>query len=166
VKDYIRHFFFDSGYYAVVCYRLARYFMVKKFPPFGKRIPFLPSLIARHAISRCGCEINCAAEIGEGLIIDHSPGIVIGAKVRMGRKVKVFSCVTIGGKNLIRYELDMDERYPLIGDDVVIFTGAKVLGPVRIGDGSVIGANAVVLESVPEGATAVGVPARVVSRGG
>ena len=165
-RDYIRNYFFNSGYYAVLCYRLARYFMFKKFPPFGKGIPFLASLLIRHGISRSGCEINCGAEIDEGLIVDHSPGIVIGTGVRIGRKVNVFSGVTIGGKNLKRYEPDKDERYPVIGNEVVIFTGAKVLGGVQIGDRAIIGANAVVLESVPEGAIAAGIPAKVISRGG
>jgi len=165
-RDYIRHLLFDSGYYAVVCYRLARYFMTRKFPPFGKGIPFLSSFFLRCGISRTGCDINCSAEIGEGLHIGHSPRVVIGARVKIGRKAKIFSCVTIGGRNLEKYETEMATRYPVIGDDVTIFTGAKILGPVTLGDRCVIGANAVVIDSVPEGATAVGVPARIVSTGG
>lgn len=165
-KDYIRHYFFDSGYFTVVCYRLARYFMLTKIPPFSKGIPFLPSLLDRFGISKSGCEINCNAEIGEGLIIDHSPGIVVGAGVKIGRRVKIFSGVTIGGRNLKKYESSVEVRYPVIGSEVVIFTGAKILGAVTIGDGEVIGANAVVLDSVPEGATVAGVPAKIISQGG
>lgn len=165
-KDYIHHFFFDSGYFAVLCYRLARYFMWKKFPPFEKGIPFLPSLLVRFGISKSGCEINSNAEIGKGLIVDHSPGIVVGAGVKIGRKVKIFSGVTIGGKNLKKFESSKAVRYPVIGSEVVIFTGAKILGAVIIGDRAVIGANAVVLDSVPEGATAAGVPAKIISQGG
>jgi serine O-acetyltransferase len=163
---YIRHLFFDSGYFAVICYRLARYFMYKEFPPFGKKIPFMSSFFRRLAVSKSGCDIFPSAEIGEGLFINHSPGIVIGAGVKIGRKLRIFSGVTLGARDLKEHESVSAVRYPVIGDEVVIFSGAKIIGGVTIGDGATIGANAVVVDSVPPGATAVGVPARVVSGGG
>ena len=166
VRDYIRHFFFDSGYFAVVCYRLARYFQHRKYTPLKKGIPFLPSFFFRLAIAKSGCEISYNADIGKGLIVDHSVGIVIGGGVKMGKMVKVFSGVTIGGRNLEKYESTAEKRYPSIGDNVVIFSGAKILGPVTIGDGATIGANSVVIDSVPADATAAGIPAKVITAGG
>jgi len=164
-KNYIQHFFFDSGYFAVLCYRLDHYFLFKKFKPIHKGIPFLPSLFSRLSIALSGCEINYNAEIDEGLLINHSPGIVIGAKVKIGKKVKIFSGVTIGAKNLKPYELNANNRYPVIENNVVIFTGAKILGPITIGNGAIIGANSVVIDSVPENATVAGIPAKIISRG-
>lgn len=165
-RDYARHFFFDAGYFAVVCYRLARYFMYKKVFPFGKGIPFLPSYFMRLGISRSGCEINFNAEIEEGFMLGHSVGVVIGGGVKIGRKTCVFSCVTIGGRNIRELEKSKDSRYPVIGDEVIVFTGAKILGDVRVGNGATVAANAVVIHAVPDGATAAGVPARVISIGG
>lgn len=76
-RDCIRNLMFNSGYFAVICYRLARYFSFKKFSPLNKGLPFLPAILFRLAISRSGCEINYNADIDKGLIIDHSVGIVI-----------------------------------------------------------------------------------------
>lgn len=83
----------------------------------------------------------------------------------MGKMVKVFSGVTVGGRKLKRFESSDSSRYPIIGDNVVIFAGAKVLGGIRIGDRVTVGANSVVIDSVQPGATVAGIPARVISRG-
>ena len=99
---------------------------------------------------------------GRGLRLKHPVGIVIGSGVSIGEHVTIFQNVTLGGR---RMGDGGGEKYPSIGDGTVIFAGAVVLGDVRIGKNCTIGANAVVLQDVPEGATAVGVPARVLIKG-
>ena len=102
----------------------------------------------------CNCIIGRGAEFGPGLVLIHSTGIVINGAVRGGRHVHIEHQVTIGAER---------RRTPCIGNDVFIGAGAKIIGPVTVGDGARIGANAVVLIDVPEGKTAVGVPARILS---
>jgi len=120
--DYVRHLLFSSNYTAVLLYRLSRYFKYRKFTPLKKRMPFLSDILCRLMISRCGCDIDQTADIGEGFMVDHSPGIVIGAHVRAGKNFTIFSGSTLGAKGLI---LDPEEkrgldRFPVIGDDVTI----------------------------------------------
>jgi serine O-acetyltransferase len=103
-----------------------------------------------------GIEIVLGAEIGEGTIFVHGNGIVVGPGARIGKRCVVFHEVTVGSKDGV--------TYPAIGDDVVLYPGAKILGDLTIGDGAVVGANAVVLEDVAPGAVVAGVPARVISR--
>lgn len=104
-----------------------------------------------------GIEIHPAAEIGSNLIIVHPVGIVIGGHSRIGNNVQINQGVSLG----YRRGPVPGDGHPTVEDDVIIAAGAKILGPLTIGRGAVIGANAVVLESVPPYATAVGVPARV-----
>lgn len=104
-----------------------------------------------------GIEIHPAATIGRGLFIDHGTGVVIGETCEIGDNVTIYQGVTLGGTGK-----DVGKRHPTIGNDVVIGAGAKVLGPFSVGDGAKIAAGAVVLDEVPAGGTAVGVPARVV----
>ena len=106
-----------------------------------------------------GIEIHPMAEIGEDLVVVHPVGIVIGGHCRIGNHVMINQGVSLG----YRRGPVPGDGHPTIEDEVVIGAGAKVLGPITIGRGAVIGANAVVLESVPPYATAVGIPARVVS---
>jgi serine O-acetyltransferase len=105
----------------------------------------------------CGCIIGRGAEFGPGFVLIHSLGVVINGSVRGGSNVKVEHQVTVGAEK---------NQSPIIGNDVFFGAGAKIIGPVRIGDGAKIGANAVVLADVPPGATAVGVPAKVVKIAG
>ncbi len=114
----------------------------------------LNSQIARHCT---GIEIHPGAQIGRRLVIDHGMGIVIGETAEIGDDCLIYHGVTLGGTGK-----DHGKRHPTIGNNVLISTGAKVLGPFKVGDGSRIAANAVVLNEIPENATAVGVPARVV----
>ena len=100
-----------------------------------------------------GCIIGRGADFGEGFVLVHSIGIVINTSVKGGRNVVLEHQVTIGAEKGLS---------PILGDDVFIGAGAKVLGPLKIGNGAKVGANAVVLEDVPEGATVVGIPAKVV----
>ena len=101
----------------------------------------------------CGCIIGRGAEFGAGFVLIHSIGVVINGNVRGGSGVKIEHQVTIGAEK---------RASPTLGDDVFIGAGAKILGPVRIGDGARVGANAVVLHDVPPYSTVVGIPARVV----
>ncbi|SPM35983.1 Serine acetyltransferase [Mycobacterium rhizamassiliense] len=106
-----------------------------------------------------GVEIHPGAILGSGLFIDHATGVVIGETAEVGDDVTIFHGVTLGGTGR-----DFGKRHPTIGDRVVIGAGAKVLGPIKIGDDSRIGANAVVVKEVPSSAVVVGVPGQVISR--
>ena len=118
---------------------------------------FLARLISQHSRRVTGIEIHPGAKIGRRLVIDHGMGIVIGETAEIGDDCLIYHGVTLGGTGK-----DVGKRHPTIGNDVLIATGAKVLGPFKVGDGARIAANAVVLSEIPENATAVGVPARVV----
>ena len=117
-----------------------------------RRIPFLPGFAQRLIYSRYGLEILVGADIGGGLYIAHPIGVVVSPR-RVGRNCSIIAAVTIGMRNTW--------DFPDIGDEVFIGAGARVLGGITIGDGSVIGANAVVFSDLPAGATAVGIPARI-----
>jgi serine O-acetyltransferase len=106
-----------------------------------------------------GIEIHPAAKIGEGLFIDHGMGVVIGETAEIGDNVTIYQGATLGGTGK-----ETGKRHPTIGNNVVISTGAKVLGPFKVGDNSKIGANAVVLSEVPPNCTVVGVPGRIVRK--
>lgn len=109
-----------------------------------------------------GIEIAVRCPIGPGLFLPHTQGTVIGAW-RIGANATIFQGVTLGAREI---DFSYEERCrPTLGDDVTVGAGAKVLGGVRVGNGATVGANAVLLESVPEGALAVGIPARVTRRG-
>ncbi len=118
---------------------------------------FLARLISQHSRRVTGIEIHPGAKIGRRLVIDHGMGIVIGETAEIGDDCLIYHGVTLGGTGK-----DVGKRHPTIGSNVLIATGAKVLGPFKVGDGARIAANAVVLSEIPENATAVGVPARVV----
>lgn len=120
------------------------------------RIPVIPKLITYMARFTFGCWIPHTADIGSGCRFGYGGlSVVIHSNAKLGRNVHVDQQVTIGGNGTC-------EGVPIIGDDVYIGCGAKILGPVQIGDGSVIGANAVVLTDIPARSVAVGAPARVV----
>ncbi|HEY7802061.1 MAG TPA: DapH/DapD/GlmU-related protein [Dehalococcoidia bacterium] len=117
-----------------------------------RSIPGLPSFVQRHLYHRYGLDIVIGSDIAGGLYIAHPIGTVVAVE-HIGRNCSIIAAVTLGLRN--------DHNFPSIGDDVFIGAGARVLGGIRIGDGARIGANAVVINDVPAGATAVGVPARV-----
>lgn len=106
-------------------------------------------------------EIHPGAKIGQGLFIDHGSGVVIGETAEVGDNVTIYQGVTLGGTGK-----EKEKRHPTIGDNVVISTGAKVLGSFTVGDNSRIGAGSVVLKPVPSNSTVVGVPGKVVARDG
>ena len=116
-------------------------------------------LISQHARSRTGIEIHPGATIGEGLFIDHGDGVVIGETSVIGDNVTIYQGVTLGGTGK-----ETGKRHPNIGNGVTIGAGAKVLGPITIGDNSKVGAGAIVLRDVPPNCTVVGNPGRVVKK--
>ena len=120
-------------------------------------LKFLARLISQRSRHRTGIEIHPGAKIGKRLVIDHGMGIVIGETAEIGDDCLIYHGVTLGGTGK-----DVGKRHPTIGNNVLIGTGAKVLGPFKVGDNSRIAANSVVLSEIPPNSTAVGVPARVV----
>ena len=111
-----------------------------------------------------GIEIHPGAKIGKNLFIDHGMGVVIGETSEIGDNVTIYHAVTLGGSSpSIDSERQRDEkRHPTIGNDVVIGSGAQIIGPIKVGNNSRIAANAVVVKDVPENATMVGIPAKAV----
>ena len=120
-------------------------------------LKFLARLISQRSRHRTGIEIHPGAKIGKRLVIDHGMGIVIGETAEIGDDCLIYHGVTLGGTGK-----DVGKRHPTLGNNVMVGSGAKVLGPFRVGDNARIAANAVVLREVPEGATVVGVPGRIV----
>ncbi|MCD8383474.1 MAG: serine O-acetyltransferase [Clostridiales bacterium] len=147
-------FLLYPGVLATIYYRLAHFLHVH-----GLR--FLARCISQWARFWTGIEIHPGATIGRRLVIDHGMGIVIGETAELGDDVLLYQGVTLGGTGK-----DQGKRHPTIGNNVLIGSGAKVLGPFKVGDGARIAANAVVLQEVPPDATAVGVPAHVVKISG
>ncbi|MCP2262829.1 serine O-acetyltransferase EpsC [Promicromonospora thailandica] len=113
-------------------------------------------LLSQLARATTGIEIHPGARLGRRLFIDHGMGVVIGETTVVGDDVMLYHGVTLGGRSLNR-----GKRHPTLGDRVTVGAGAKVLGPVWVGDDAQVGANAVVVKDVPAGAVAVGIPARV-----
>jgi serine O-acetyltransferase len=120
-------------------------------------VPWLPRAIAYLARTTTGVEIHPAARIGRGLFVDHGMGVVIGETAEVGDDVTMYQGVTLGGTGFAT-----GKRHPTVQDNVTIGSGAKLLGPITIGHGAKVGANAVVIHDVPPNATVVGNPGQVV----
>lgn len=142
------------SFYALLFHRIAHKL-------YNKEWFFVARLISQLARGFTGIEIHPGAKIGKGLFIDHGMGVVIGETCEIGDNVTIYHGVTLGGTGK-----DHGKRHPTIGNNVMISTGAKVLGPFKVGDNSRIAANAVVLQEVPEDSTVVGIPGRVVKVAG
>ena len=134
------------GVHAVLAHRVAHAL-------HSSGVPIAPRVIAAGTRFITGVEIHPAAEIGEGLFIDHGMGVVIGETSSIGSNVTIYQGVTLGGTGFAG-----GKRHPTVGDDVTIGSGAKLLGPIEVGDRAKIGANSVVIHDVPQGATVVGNP--------
>ena len=143
-----------SGIHALMLYRVSHK-LYEKERFFEARVI---SQVARHLT---GIEIHPGAKIGKGLFIDHGMGVVIGETAEIGDNCTLYQGVTLGGTGK-----DVGKRHPTLGNGVMVGAGAKVLGPLTIGDNTKIAANAVVLEAIPENCTAVGIPAKIVKREG
>ena len=148
------------GVKAVFFHQIANFFYLAGFD-------LLARIISQTSRFFTGIEIHPGAKIGKNLFIDHGMGVVIGETSEIGNNVTIYHAVTLGG---ISPSIDSErqrheKRHPTIGNDVVIGSGAQIIGPIKIGNGSRIAANAVVVNDVPEGATMVGVPAKVIKTG-
>jgi len=136
------------GFQAVLIYRLSNIM-------WNAKLKLIARITANLGRIFTGIEIHHAAKIGKKLFIDHGIGVVIGETAIIGDGCTLYHGVTLGGVSW-----EKGKRHPTLGDNVIIGAGAKVLGPITIGNGSKIGSNAVVLENVPAGSTVVGIPAR------
>ena len=145
------------GVKAVFFHRIANFFSVAKFDLIAR-------IISQFSRFLTGIEIHPKANIGKNLFIDHGMGVVIGETSEIGDNVTIYHAVTLGGSSpSIDSERQRHEkRHPTIRDDVVIGSGAQIIGPVVVGKCSRIAANAVVVKDVPESATMVGIPAKAV----
>ena len=149
---------FSSGFHAILCYRFCHVLWQKKWH-------FLARFLSQTVRFLTGVEIHPAASIGSGFFIDHGMGVVIGETSEIGNNVTLYQNVTLGGTKLFDAQGKMlGKRHPSIGNNVVIGSGAQVLGPIKIGDDVKIGANAVVIKDVESGLTVVGVAAHKVSQ--
>ena len=143
-------YFLYSGFKAIRAYRRANWF-------YKKDMKLIARYISQRSRKKTGIEIHPGATIGKNLCIDHGMGVVIGETTIIGDNCTLYQNVTLGGTGK-----DHGKRHPTLGNNVLIGAGAKVLGPFRVGDNSRVAAGAVVLDEVPDNATAVGVPARIV----
>ena len=148
------------GVKAVFFYKIANFFSIAKFHLIAK-------IISQFSRFLTGIEIHPGAKIGKNLFIDHGMGVVIGETSEIGDNVTIYQTVTLGGSSpSIDSERQRHEkRHPTIGNDVVIGAGAQIIGPIKVGNGARIAANAVVVKDVEDNATMVGIPARAVKVG-
>ena len=148
------------GVKAVLLHRIANFFHIAGFHLIAR-------IISQTSRFFTGIEIHPGAKIGKNLFIDHGMGVVIGETSEIGNNVTIYHAVTLGG---ISPSIDSErqrheKRHPTIGNDVVIGSGAQIIGPIKVGNGSRIAANAVVVKDVPDNATMVGVPAKIIKSG-
>lgn len=143
-----------SGLHAIWWHRIAHWFYKHKWYTAARTISQFSRFLT-------GIEIHPGATVGERLFIDHGMGVVIGETCEIGDDVVIYQGVTLGGTGK-----EKGKRHPTIGNNVVIASGAKVLGSFKIGDNSNIGANSVVLREVPANCTVVGIPGRIVKQDG
>ena len=151
-RSKVEVFLLYPSIHALIAYRISHFL-------YEHKLFFLARLCSQISRFFTGIEIHPGAKIGKGLFIDHGMGVVIGETAEIGDNVTIYHGLTLGGTGK-----DKGKRHPTIGNNVVIGTGAKVLGPIFVGDGAKIGANSVVLKNVPSSATAVGTAAKNIIR--
>jgi len=125
------------------------------------KIPIIPRWLSQVARSLTGVEIHPGAQIGKRFFIDHGMGVVVGETAIVGDNVLLYQGATLGGTGK-----ETGKRHPTLGNNVVVGSGAKILGNITIGDNSYIGANAVVIRNVPPNSTVVGIPGRITRQDG
>jgi serine O-acetyltransferase len=140
------------GFHALLVHRLAHSL-------WRARLRWLARVVSHCGRFLTGIEIHPGAQIGRRFFIDHGMGVVIGETAEIGDDCTLYHGVTLGGTSWHK-----GKRHPTLGNGVVLGAGAKVLGPITIGDGARIGSNAVVVKNVPPGATAIGIPARIIEK--
>lgn len=136
--------------HATIHHRISHFF-------YKKGMFFIARLISQLSRFFTGIEIHPGAKVGKGLFIDHGMGVVIGETAEVGDNVTLYHGVTLGGTGK-----DTGKRHPTVGNNVIIGSGSKILGPIKIGDNAKVGANAVVLKDIPSNTTAVGIPAKII----
>lgn len=151
-KGLIKGWFTGHALYAVLYYRMANWL-------YRHGVKFFPETITFRCRKKFGCEISPVAQIGGGLMLHHTVGIVVGCFVKAGKNLEIFQNVTIGSN---RKEVD-GQIMPIIGDNVSIGSGAVVVGPIKIGNNVLIGANSYVDKDVPDNAVVAGTPAKVIN---
>lgn len=154
VRSVLEIIFCYPGFHAMLFHRLAH-------AMWQRRLYFLGRLTSHMGRFLTGIEIHPGARIGRGFFIDHGMGVVIGETAEIGDNCTLYHGVTLGGTSWAK-----EKRHPTLGDNVIIGSGAKILGPFKVGDNSKVGSNSVVVKEVPENSTVVGVPGRVVMSGG
>ena len=150
-RNRVEVFLTYPGLHALIAYRAAHALDAR-----GIRLP--ARLISHFARMLTGIEIHPSARIGHGLFIDHGMGVVIGETAVIGDRCHLLQGVTLGGTSTRR-----EKRHPTLHDDVLVGAGAKIIGAVTVGSGARIGAGSVVVQSVPPGATVVGVPGHIIA---
>ena len=153
-KSFLEILLLYQGLHAMVSHRVAHFF-------YKIHLYLIARALSQVARWLTGIEIHPGAKIGRGLFIDHGMGVVVGETAIIGDDVLIYQGVTLGGTGILQ-----GKRHPTVGNNVVIGTGAKVLGNITIGDNSYIGANAVVIKDVPPNSTVVGVPGRITKQDG
>jgi serine O-acetyltransferase len=153
VRGVFEVIFCYPGFHAMLFYRLAHWLWLKQVYLLARFVSHLGRFFT-------GIEIHPGATIGRGFFIDHGMGVVIGETAEIGDNCTLYHGVTLGGTSWAK-----EKRHPTLGNNVIIGSGAKVLGPFKVGDDSKIGSNSVVVKEVPENATVVGIPGRVVLSG-
>ena len=153
-RNFFEVLFLYPGVKAIRMHRRANFY-------YRHKLHFLARYVSQKAVRKTGIEIHPGATIGRRLVIDHGTGIVIGETTEIGDDVTIYQGVTLGGTGK-----DVGKRHPTVGNNVMIGAGAKVLGPIKIGDNTTIAAGSVVLHEIPANSTAVGTPARVVKQDG
>ncbi len=149
-KSVIEIFFCYPGFHAILLHRMAHEL-------YQMRLTFLARVVSQFSRALTGIEIHPGAKIGRRFFIDHGMGVVIGETAEIGDDVLLYQGVTLGGTGK-----EKGKRHPTLGNHIVIGTGAKVLGNIRIGDHVKIGAGSVVVHPVPDHSTVVGIPGRIV----
>ncbi|OED30989.1 serine O-acetyltransferase [Planococcus maritimus] len=153
-RSYIEVMLTYAGLHAIWAHRLAHFF-------FKKKLFFIARAISQVSRFFTGIEIHPGAVIGRRLFIDHGMGVVVGETCEIGNDVTLYQGVTLGGTGKER-----GKRHPTLADNVLVATGAKVLGSITVGENSKVGAGSVVLKDVPANSTVVGIPGKVVIQDG
>ncbi|WP_029918334.1 serine O-acetyltransferase [Pelobacter seleniigenes] len=153
VRSVFEIIFCYPGFHALVFYRLSHWLWGHEFKLLGRFISHVGRFLT-------GIEIHPGATIGKGFFIDHGMGVVIGETAEIGDNCTLYHGVTLGGTSWAK-----EKRHPTLGNNVIVGSGAKILGPFKVGDDSKVGSNSVVVKEVPANATVVGIPGRVVISG-